>query len=58
MVCPDPRIRCYYGLGLFYRRALYSFLLPAPEILAEMKTIFYNAFCLTILWLGLSHNAT
>ena len=30
----------------------------SPEVLAEIKTIFYNAFCLLILQLELSRNTT
>ena len=51
-----PRILCY-GSGRLYSSAL-RFVLPAPEVLAEIKTtISYNAFCLFILRLELSHNA-
>ena len=52
MVCPDPRIPCYGSVWL-YCSAL-QFLRPAPEALADIKTtIFYNAFCLVFLPLGL-----
>ena len=45
------------ALGCFTISAL-QFEPPATEVLAEIKTtILYNAFCLLILQLELSHNA-